>query len=230
MGIFYELEEGQVDGRILNTTRSVQSVSSIGSRVCFNRLGLRLFFIWGLFIFVSIQSAYSQAYADLWRGNTKVLGDAYFSMEYPAQWMEFSYKSPGVDYVLNLTGVGLPSKYNGVGVIAAVYVWRQSGKTEDEAVRSVLEQPNRASNALISYVENFKGTNIKGKLIVSYFGRYFGKRNGIRYDLVTYSEKRGQYYGFTMLVQYAKGDRDFAREYKIQAYAEELFNHIVLKR
>lgn len=192
-------------------------------------LGRRMFAA-SLFLFLFTTRTFSQDYQELWRGKTKTLDDPYFTLEYPASWMEFSYKSPGVDYVFNATGVGLPSRYNGLGVIGAVYIWRQTAKTQDEAVRSVLEQPNRAGNALISYVENFKGSHVKGKLIVSYFGRYFGRRNGIRYDFVTYSEKRGQYYGFTMLVQYLKSDKDFAGEYKLQSYAEELFNHLVLKK
>ncbi len=191
---------------------------------------LQRFFILGILLFTSACPIFSQNYAALWQGKTKVLEDAYFRMEYPVGWMEFTYKSPGVDYVLNASNVGLPSSYNGVGVIGAVYVWRHTAKSEDEIVRYVLEQPNRAGNAIISYVENFKGEHVHGKLVVSYFGRYFGKRNGIRYDFVTFSEKRGQYYGFTLLVQYAKGQTDFAKEYKLQSFAEELFNHLELKK
>ncbi|MGL4525154.1 MAG: hypothetical protein ACRCVN_06530 [Spirochaetia bacterium] len=157
------------------------------------------------------------------------MSDGYFQLEYPASWVEYSYKSPGVDYVLNASSTGLPRRYNGTNVVAAVYIWRHTAKNENEVVKHVLEQPNRAGNALISYVENFKSKKLKGKLIVSYFGRYFGPRHGVRYDFVTHSKRRDQYYGFTLLVQYSKGSGDFAREYNVQEFAEEIFRHIEMR-
>lgn len=184
-------------------------------------------------VFLSIQS-YAQIDSNIW-DSLKTIKTENYEFKVPLKWRQLQTQvGQGPEQLIEGSGLGFPSTYNGSPVIVTVFFVKSKARNLEEAkdncLRGYKENPDR------EFPENYNSgqekiavmSDMKGYFLNTKFYRKSKGLNQSRFDLIVFSEKTNSSYMYTLSIQYNDKSYKFEDENNLNAFAKKLYSYFQL--